>query len=126
MIDCEINDVKEEYRAEGFERNILYLDKLYIYPDHRGKGYARRTLEQLDKITFNLIPGHYVCSVMQPAAFDDYCKISKNGTTEITLKVEDEIPNGKERTQQLRRFYQSVGFKPIPNTSILCKICNVE
>jgi len=113
------NGLKDKYRSMEFTENVIYLERLFIKPEFRKLGYAKVIMNNINKILSRLVIARFACMVMIPAAFE-----YANPVDYKELLNDDQIPDGKKLTEKLYRFYKKCGFKTIPNSSVLYKICD--
>lgn len=113
------NGLKDKYRSMEFTENVIYLERLFIKPEFRNLGYAKFIMNNINKILSRLVISQFACMVMIPAAFE-----YANPVDYKELLNDDQIPDGKKLTEKLYRFYKKCGFKNIPNSSVLYKVCN--
>lgn len=96
-----------------FDRELFYLDRIFIEPEYRGYGIGRcviNILPQILKYSLNIFLGSIV---ILPKAQE------RNAEGRITyLDVKD---LDKQKTVQLIKYYKSIGFKLTKNHKLMYK-----
>jgi len=96
-----------------FDRELFYLDRIYIEPEYRGHGIGSCVIKMLPQILKYSLSIFIGSIVILPKAQE------RNTEGKITYLEDKDLD--KQKTAQLIKYYKSIGFKLTKNRKFMYK-----
>lgn len=110
----EFNEDFENIIGEVCNSNILYLDRIEILPEFKGRNFGKKVIKDI------VCRFHSCCGVVVLKAFPlqfEYANISGMGDEwSKKMKYDELLQNEKMARKQLNQFYKSIGFTQYPKS----------
>lgn len=106
--------------TDWWNPNLLIIDRITIYKEHRGHGYALEAIQGLIKI---LGMGINVIALKPfPLQFEAKKLDGKEREEFIKLGLDDFEKNEKKATNKLMKLYSEIGFKKVSSTPYMALV----